>query len=145
MTIGLKGLYTPDAPEDRDIAYLEVNYNDQIYDWQLYVPRGVDLGQYLNAKESSIYADIDAKEAVWAALEPKTRIRMNPMGMTEQEVPIPKTEIVRPDAPDYYALRRREYPSIGDQLGALWKGTDSDEFAEMQARIQAVKDKYPKA
>jgi hypothetical protein len=38
--------------------------------------------------------------------------------------------------------RRLEYPSIGDQLDALWKGGDA--LSEMQARIIAVKEKYPK-
>jgi hypothetical protein len=38
--------------------------------------------------------------------------------------------------------RRVEYPSIGDQLDALWKGGDA--AAEMLAKIQAVKAKYPK-
>jgi hypothetical protein len=38
--------------------------------------------------------------------------------------------------------RRLEYPSIGDQLDALWKGGDA--LAEMRARIMAVKEKYPK-
>jgi hypothetical protein len=38
--------------------------------------------------------------------------------------------------------RASEYPSIGDQLDALWKGGDA--LAEMQARIMAVKEKYPK-
>jgi hypothetical protein len=38
--------------------------------------------------------------------------------------------------------RRWEYPPIGDQLDALWKGGDA--LAEMQARIMAVKEKYPK-
>ena len=38
--------------------------------------------------------------------------------------------------------RKRNYPSIGDQLDALWKG--GDEAAEMLAKVQAVKTKYPK-
>jgi len=38
--------------------------------------------------------------------------------------------------------RRLEYPSIGDQLDALWKGGEA--AAEMAAKIQAVKNKYPK-
>jgi hypothetical protein len=38
--------------------------------------------------------------------------------------------------------RAVEYPSIGDQLDALWKGGDA--LIEMQARIMAVKEKYPK-
>jgi hypothetical protein len=43
---------------------------------------------------------------------------------------------------NYCQKRKKEYPSIGDQLDALWKGGDA--LAEMQARIMAVKEKYPK-
>ena len=42
----------------------------------------------------------------------------------------------------YKAKRASEYPSIGDQLDALWKGGDA--AAEMLAKVQAVKAKYPK-
>lgn len=43
---------------------------------------------------------------------------------------------------DYYYLRKAEYPSVGDQLDALFKaGIFPSEMAEL---IQAVKDKYPK-
>jgi hypothetical protein len=47
---------------------------------------------------------------------------------------------VDPDA--YKNARVREYPSIGDQLDALWKG--GNDAAEMLAKVQAVKVKYPK-
>jgi hypothetical protein len=43
---------------------------------------------------------------------------------------------------EYQRLRALEYPSIGDQLDALWKGGDI--AAEMLVRVQAVKDRYPK-
>jgi len=46
------------------------------------------------------------------------------------------------DANDYIAKRQPEYPPIGDQLDALWKGGDA--AAEMLAKVQAVKTKYPK-
>jgi hypothetical protein len=46
------------------------------------------------------------------------------------------------DAHAYIAKRRAEYPSIGDQLDALWKG--GNDAAEMLAKVQAVKVKYPK-
>jgi hypothetical protein len=46
------------------------------------------------------------------------------------------------DPSAYKAKRRAEYPSIGDQLDALWKGGDA--AAEMLATVQAVKAKYPK-
>ncbi len=46
------------------------------------------------------------------------------------------------DAHAYIAKRAAEYPPIGDQLDALWKGGEA--AAEMLARVQAVKAKYPK-
>ena len=42
----------------------------------------------------------------------------------------------------YQAKRAAEYPAITDQLDALWKGGDA--AAEMLAKVQAVKAKYPK-
>lgn len=42
----------------------------------------------------------------------------------------------------YKAKRIAEYPPIGDQLDALWKGGDA--AAEMLTIVQAVKAKYPK-
>jgi hypothetical protein len=46
------------------------------------------------------------------------------------------------DAQAYARSRASEYPAIGDQLDALWKGGDA--AAEMLAKVQAVKSKYPK-
>ena len=46
------------------------------------------------------------------------------------------------DAQAYARSRASEYPAIGDQLDALWKGWDA--AAEMLAKVQAVKSKYPK-
>jgi hypothetical protein len=46
------------------------------------------------------------------------------------------------DAKAYQRNRQPEYPDIGDQLDDLYKaGAFSD---DMTAKIQAVKDKYPK-
>jgi len=46
------------------------------------------------------------------------------------------------DAHAYIAKRVAEYPTIGDQLDALWKGGDAQ--TEMLAKVMAVKAKYPK-
>lgn len=46
------------------------------------------------------------------------------------------------DAKQYQRERAAEYPAIGDQLDALWKGGDA--AAEMLAKVQAVKTKYQK-
>lgn len=46
------------------------------------------------------------------------------------------------DAKEYQRLRAPEYPAIGDQLDDLFhSGVFS---SEMAAKIQAIKDKYPK-
>lgn len=46
------------------------------------------------------------------------------------------------DAVAYREKRAAEYPYVGDQLDAMWKGGDA--AAAMLAQIQAVKAKYPK-
>ena len=46
------------------------------------------------------------------------------------------------DARSYTEKRASEYPTIGDQLDALFKAGVFP--ADIAARIQAVKDKYPK-
>ena len=43
----------------------------------------------------------------------------------------------------YQRDRAKEYPPIGDQLDALWKGGDA--ATAMLAQVQAVKAKYPKS
>ena len=46
------------------------------------------------------------------------------------------------DAKEYQRNRQSEYPNIGDQLDALFKAGVFP--SDMAAKIQAVKDKYPK-
>jgi hypothetical protein len=54
-----------------------------------------------------------------------------------------KTTNARAEKDTYKMYRMNEYPPIGDQLDALWKGGDA--ATEMLAKVQAVKQKYPKA
>jgi hypothetical protein len=144
-TISLTGIASNIEGEDRALAYLEVNHNDNIYNWQIFIPRNVEnIDNFLQSVESYILCDIDSKEAAWSALDPKTRTINDPMTGESIEVPISKEEIVKPSIPDYYALRRNEYPSLGDQLDAMWKGLDSPAFVAMQEKITAIKAKYPK-
>lgn len=51
-------------------------------------------------------------------------------------------EIERQKSLKYVEKRSKEYPSIGDQLDALFKAGVFPE--EMADKIQAIKDKYPK-
>lgn len=137
--ISLEGLQSGVAGEDRAIAILKVEHNSQTYDWMTFVPPDTDLATYIAASEARIKAEIDAKEALWAA-SPKMR-EVEGINGTET-VAIDKSEIVCADNPDYYAKRRAEYPALGDQLDAVWKGDDA--MAAMAAKIAAVKAKYPK-
>ena len=49
---------------------------------------------------------------------------------------------VLPPPETYIDRRKREYPSIGDQLDALWKGGQAAE--DMKKKVQKVKRSYPK-
>ena len=140
--ISLEGLASGGENESRALAYLKVVHNGLTYDWQAFVPQGVGIDAFLTQVEPRVLAEIDAKEAAWAALDPKTREVTDPMTGETKTVPIEKSEIVRPEIPDYFAKRRAAYPVLGDQLDALWKGGQA--AAEMQAKIQAVKAQYPK-
>lgn len=142
MTISLEGLMTMGGDETRALAMVKVVHNGLTYDWQTFVPPNTDLSTYISESEARIKGEIDAKEAEWAALDPKTREIEDPITGETTTVDIDKSEIVRPDIPDYYAKRRAEYPSIGDQLDAFWKGGEAE--VAMYEKIQAVKAKYPK-
>lgn len=137
--ISLEGLQSGVTGEDRAIAILKVEHNSETYDWMTFVPPDTDLATYIAASEARIKAEIDAKETLWAA-SPKMR-EIEGINGTET-VAIDKSEIVCADNPDYYAKRRAEYPALGDQLDAVWKGADA--MALMAAKIAAVKAKYPK-
>ena len=144
-SINLVGLASNLPDENRALAYIEVQHNDNIYNWQIFIPPNVEnIDQFLQSAQQSILNDINLKELAWTELEPKTRSFPDPMTGQTMEVPISKEEIVKPSIPDYYALRRNEYPSLGDQLDAMWKGTTSQAFLDMQDKIALVKAKYPK-
>jgi hypothetical protein len=143
--ITLTGLASNLEGEERALAHVEVNHNGNIYNWQVFLPRSVENVQsYLNSIEQSVIDDIDSKELAWSNLDPKTRTINDPFTGQETVIEISKEEIVKPDIPDYYALRRNEYPSLGDQLDAMWKGVNSQDFINMQTKIAEVKAKYPK-
>jgi hypothetical protein len=146
MNISLNGLYTPGGSEDRSIAYLKIEYNGNMYDWIVYLPSdiGMELSEYIEYIKTSIQSDIDAKEAIWSALDPKTETIDDPFGGTPTVRDIDKSEIVKPEIPDYYAKRRAEYPPMNEQLGAIGKGVDSDEYKAILQKIEEVKAKYPK-
>lgn len=69
-------------------------------------------------------------------------ITANPPVPPENYVVIPEEEMQEWIRTEYQRKRSLEYPSITDQLDALYKAGAFPE--EMAAIIQAVKDKYPK-
>jgi uncharacterized small protein (DUF1192 family) len=77
----------------------------------------------------------DFNSVVWVR-EPETPISQ---GEIEAEIARLQAEY---DAKAYARSRATEYPPIGDQLDALFHAGVFPE--EMAAKIQAVKDKYPK-
>lgn len=144
MSISLEGLLSGIQGEERALAQVKVEHNGQTYNWELFIPVDEDLSQYIAASEARVKAEIDAKEAEWEALDPKTRTIEDPFGGRTETVPIEKSEVVRPEIPDYYAKRRAEYPPLAEQLDAFWKGPGSEAYTAMQARIAEIKRKYPK-
>jgi hypothetical protein len=118
ITINFTGLNTPGGAEDRGIIALQVEYEGNTYPWAIYTVPGQTLEETIE----------------------------NSLIKIEQRISdqLTNNEPVVPDIPDYYAKRRNEYPPIGDQLDALWKGADSPEFAAVIYKIQQVKNQYPK-
>jgi hypothetical protein len=151
-SFSLAGLMSGVEGEERALVLLDVVHNGQKYEWKAFVPPGTeDLGQFVEGIKAAVLAEIDAKEAAWEALDPKTRTIDDPFGITDFEgggasmvVPIDKSEVVCPEIPDYYAKRRAEYPPLSEQLDAFWKGPESQAYQGMLEKIAQVKAKYPK-
>jgi hypothetical protein len=71
MSISLEGLMSPGGEETRALAMVKVEHNGQTYDWQMFIPEGVSLSEYVTNAEATVKAQIDAKEAEWTALTPR--------------------------------------------------------------------------
>lgn len=96
------------------------------------IPNKLEAISSINPKaEATIKAD---GSLVW---------HKNPTNITDEQIAIKLVELQADyDAKEYQRKRQPEYPSIGDQLDALFKaGAFPDDMA---AKIQAIKDKYPK-
>lgn len=70
------------------------------------------------------------------------KIISEPIIPPTEYVVIPEEELAEWERTRYQRQRAPEYPSITDQLDALFKAGAFPE--EMAAQIQAIKDKYPK-
>ena len=152
-SIELTGIGPSGYHDDRTTIYLRVTYSsanaalnvtDEVFDWSLHMPPTCpdSLAEFIASKDQLVYNDIENKLQQWHDLNPKTR---EIEGTSPEEiitVDIQREEIVCPTYPDYYVKRAMEYPTPANQLDAYWKGgADRD---AMQARIDAIKAKYPK-
>ncbi len=149
-SIQLTGVGQGTYHDDRTLLLLKVTYTkesvgvvDEVFDWFLRMPPTFagSFQDFIDLKEQLVYNDLYTKLQQWYDLDPKTRqIEIDP-GVTVT-VDIQREEIVCPTYPDYYVKRAMEYPTPANQLDAYWKGgADRD---AMQARIDAIKAKYPK-
>lgn len=67
--------------------------------------------------------------------------------LSQVEVYIEKPEDRLPEAERYAYLRQQEYPSTNEMLVALWESLVENRpqaIQELQAKRQAVKEKFPK-
>lgn len=93
------------------------------------------MPHFKNANNELFWLDEGDDPAVWLP-------NCTPITDAEAEA-IRAQQVQAAEAALTYAQKRAaEYPSIGDQLDALWKGGDA--AVEMLAAVQAVKAKYPK-
>ncbi|MGD2137449.1 MAG: XkdW family protein [Gammaproteobacteria bacterium] len=66
---------------------------------------------------------------------------------TQEELDEVMSEVAEVNMKGYAAMRRAEYPSVGDQLDAAYKarqGNDGEQ-KELDERITEIKNKYPKS
>ena len=105
---------------DKIVAYLEANKIE-------FIPGAYDTAQPEGGEDQILHWDAE---------------KLGPQPTDEQLDAAYAAKLAAEAAVAYRAQRAAEYPSIGDQLDALWKGGDA--ASAMQAQVQAVKAKYPK-
>lgn len=144
-TISLNGIVSNLANEERVLLLLSVIYNDEKYEWQRFaLPDTTIDANYLNSLIPSVEQEISYKLEQWNSTDKTPTNEIDNLSGDSRQVEINKHDVVKPDNPDYYSLRRNEYPKIGEQLDAFWKGQESTEYKEMIKIIQDIKIKYPK-
>ena len=144
-TLEFKGISSANGhSEDRILVYFEVISDNDVYEWMRYAPNTTsNFGEYIESIKQSVIDDINNKETIWEN-GPKVGEAEDPLTGELIIFDVDRNSIVRPDIPDYYALRRSEYPSFGEQLGAIFKGPESTDYQNVLNKIQEIKAKYPK-
>jgi hypothetical protein len=146
MNIVIKNLASNLKNDDRSLAEVEVNYNNNIYNWKIYIPSNTsDLSSYLSSVESSVFEDIQEKENAWSSMSEEDKIINSIDPETEQTITyvLKKEDVVKPKIPDNYSIRKSLYPSVGEQLDAYWAGPGTTKYQNMLEKIKNIKESYP--
>lgn len=144
-TISLNGIVSNLANEERVLLLLSVIYNDEKYEWQRFALSNTTIDTaYLDSLIPSIEQEISYKLEQWNLTDKTPIDEIDNLTGDSRKIEVNKHDVIKPDNPDYYSLRRNEYPKIGEQLDAFWKGVESTEYKEMSKIIQDIKNKYPK-
>ena len=146
MNIKIKNLASNLVNDDRSLADVEVNYNNNDYNWKVYIPSNVsNIDSYLQSIENSIFEDIQHKENIWSNMTEEDKIITKTDPETNQTISytLTKNDIVKPQIPDNYAIRKSLYPSIGEQLDSYWAGPGSSKYQAMLEKIKNIKQTYP--
>jgi hypothetical protein len=112
----------------------------------------IDISEVIKSLVPTAAWSLDGSEIIWqeSTINPGELLATN-LTWYSTDVPIPSKEQIDAkqielqvihDSLEYQRQRKKEYPPIGDQLDALWKGGEA--AAEMLAQVHAVKNKYPK-
>jgi hypothetical protein len=105
---------------DKVVSYLNVNSIT-------FAPGDYHTGQPAGEEDQILHWNIEA---------------LGPIPTADQLNATYETKLAADAMIAYREQRAVEYPLIGDQLDALWKGGDA--AADMLAQIRSVKAKYPK-
>ena len=140
--IEFEGLVSGNATDERIKVLLTVTVDGEAFDWFVMVPPSAEWRQYLQDNEQAIIDSVEAKATEWEDTDP-TVIITDPTTGEQTEIAISKQDFVKPDYPDYWVKRKQAYPSLAEQLGAIWKGGDDQQ--EMSDLIASIKEQYPKA
>jgi hypothetical protein len=146
MNIVLKSLSSNLPNDDRCLANIEVNYNNIIYNWAVFIPNNIsNIDEYIESIENSIFQDIQQKEDLWMSMTEEEKIisTNDPLMNTQISYVLNKEDVVKPTIPDNYAIRKSLYPPLEEQLDAYWAGSGSSKYKEMFETIKNIKKNHP--
>lgn len=99
ITFGEIKFSTTPTLSGRLLIYVDIIYNDNLYNWAIYIPKNQNVDEYLINNATNIENDIENKEILWSNM-PHTKIIFDHFLNKDVEIEIKKEEIVKPTIPD---------------------------------------------